>query len=133
MQLLIDTQILIWFQLGHSKLNPTISEILSDRRNDIYVSDLSLYEITIKQSIGKLANFMISLEDVIAVAAQDDFRFLPLSHKHLLNYGNVPFIQDHRDPFDRLLISTAKSENLPLISADTKFDYYKNYIQLIKA
>lgn len=133
MQLLIDTQILIWFQLGHSQLNPIISELLSNRLNEIYVSDISLYEITIKQSVGKLNELPINLEDIIAVAQQDDFRFLPISHKQLLNYNTVPLYPVHRDPFDRLIISASKTENLPLVSADIKFDLYKDYIQLIKA
>lgn len=133
MQLLIDTQILIWFQLGHNQLNPTISDILSDRHNEIYVSDVSLYEITIKQTVGKLDGFSASLEQIIEVANQDNFRFVALSQQHLLNYKLVPFHTEHRDPFDRLIISTAKTENLPLVSADAKFDYYKDYVQLIKA
>jgi PIN domain nuclease of toxin-antitoxin system len=132
-QLLIDTQILIWFQLGYPQLNPIVAELLSDRSNEIYVSDISLYEITIKQTIGKLNELPVNLEDIIAVAKQDDFRFLPVSQKQLLNYRDVPLHSTHRDPFDRLIISVAKTENLPLISADTKFDLYKDYIQLIKA
>ncbi|RZM05076.1 MAG: type II toxin-antitoxin system VapC family toxin, partial [Pedobacter sp.] len=132
-QLLIDTQILIWFQLGHSQLNPIVSELLSDRSNEIYVSDISLYEITIKQTIGKLNELSVNIEDIMSVAKQDDFQFLPVTHKQLQNYRAVPLFPTHRDPFDRLIISVSKTENLPLISADIKFDLYKDFIQLIKA
>ncbi|MCD0487157.1 type II toxin-antitoxin system VapC family toxin [Pedobacter sp. MC2016-14] len=131
MKLLIDTQILIWFQLNHPQLKSEIVKLLTDTKNDVYVSDISLYEIAIKQTIGKLPDLQASIHDVISVALEDGFSFLPLSQEHINNYKHVPLFPDHRDPFDRIIISTAKFEKMTMVSADEKFIQYKDYLELI--
>ncbi len=133
MRILIDTQILIWYQLNHPRLNRDVFSILSDSKNQVFISDISLYEIAIKQKIGKLPGFEVQIRDIITVAEQDDFRFIPLTHEHLINYDTIPMMEDHRDPFDRLIVATAKAEDLAIISADNKFTLYKSYIRLIEA
>ncbi|WP_257670976.1 type II toxin-antitoxin system VapC family toxin [Parapedobacter tibetensis] len=132
MEVLIDTQILIWFQLNHPNLGKNAIEVLTNRRNTIYVSDISLYEITIKQTIGKLMDFDIDIMDIVSVGKEDGFTFIPLSHDGLATYVDVPLHENHRDPFDRLIIATAKANNLTIVSADEKFDLYKHYVSLIK-
>lgn len=133
MKYLIDTQILIWFQLNDKQLKPSIRVILTDTNNQIFVSDITLYEIAIKQKINKLQELYATLNDVIMVVNQDKFQFLPISHTHFLAYDDVPLLSDHKDPFDRLIIATAISENLPIISADEKFKLYGSLINLIEA
>jgi PIN domain nuclease of toxin-antitoxin system len=130
---LIDTQILIWFQLNDSQLKPAIYNIIIDVNNTIIVSDVSLYEIAIKQKIKKLPDLLASLEDIITVANEDGFSFLAISHSHLKYYENVPLLAEHKDPFDRLLIAVALAENITLISSDEKFVQYIPQLKLIKA
>ena len=131
MDILIDTQILIWFQINHPDLGKTALESIKNLNNTIYVSDVSLYEIAIKQTIGKLTNLTVSIQDVISVAMSDDFRFIPLDHSAISAYSDVPLHDEHRDPFDRLIIATAKVNRLTLLSADQKFQLYTDYIPLI--
>ena len=133
MRLLIDTQILIWFQLNHPHLKKSVVELLTDLKNDIFVSDISLFEIAIKQTVGKLTDFQVNIQDVISVAKEDGFTFLPLSHEHINSYGQVPLFADHRDPFDRIIISAARFEKMAVVSADEKFIQYKDYLELIEA
>lgn len=133
MKYLIDTQILIWFQLNDRQLKRNIRAILTDTNNQIFVSDITLYEIAIKQKINKLQELYANLNDIILVANEDKFKFLPISHTHLLVYGDVPLLSEHKDPFDRLIIAMAISENLPIISADEKFKLYTPLISLIEA
>jgi PIN domain nuclease of toxin-antitoxin system len=66
-------------------------------------------------------------------AKSDNFVLLEISTAHISKYDFVPLIEDHKDPFDRLIIATALSENLPLISADEKFKNYDSVITLIEA
>jgi PIN domain nuclease of toxin-antitoxin system len=54
-----------------------------------------------------------------------------IQNQHLYNYNNIPLVQDHRDPFDRLLISTAIVENAIILSADEKFKQYSEYINIL--
>uniref|UniRef100_F4C2M0 PilT protein domain protein n=1 Tax=Sphingobacterium sp. (strain 21) TaxID=743722 RepID=F4C2M0_SPHS2 len=132
MEILIDTQILIWFQLNHPNLGKTASELIIDPNNTIYVSDISLYEIAIKKTIGKLADFDVDIQDIITIGQDDGFNFITLDHDAITTYTDVPFHEWHRDPFDRLIIAIAKSNNLTLLSADEKFELYKDYVRLIR-
>lgn len=131
MQILIDTQVLIWFQLNHPNLGKYALDLIADKENTIYVFDISLYEIAIKQTIGKLSNFDVEIQDISSVAKADGFIFLPLTHDVITAYSKVPFYDSHRDPFDRLIIATAKVHDLAIISADDKFDLYRQYVSII--
>lgn len=133
MTFLIDTQILIWFQLNDKQLKPLVYNFLTDRNNRVLVSSISLFEIAIKQKTGKLFNFSASVDDVVFVLNQDGFEILPIKTVHITVYSQVPLLPEHRDPFDRLLIATALFEGIPIISADEKFRLYSDYIQLIEA
>jgi len=80
MEILIDTQVLIWFQVNHPHLGETALRLVTDPNNTIYVSDISLYEIAIKQSIGKLTDFNVDIRDIVTVGKEDGFNFIPLNH-----------------------------------------------------
>ena len=88
----------------------------------MHLSIVSLWEITIKTSLGKL-ELAIPLEQiVINFILPSGIEILPIHLPHLLILQNLPFY--HRDPFDRLLISQAKSETLTLVSEDSIFEQY---------
>ncbi|MBW1649172.1 MAG: PIN domain-containing protein [Deltaproteobacteria bacterium] len=71
---------------------------------------------------------------IIAQTLQNDgYEPLIIKNKHIFSYYDIPLYDNHRDPFDRLLIATAFAENFSIITADTKFTKYQNLIQLIKA
>jgi len=61
----------------------------------------------------------------------DDFELLSIQPKHIFAYQSIPFYDDHRDPFDRFLLATALSEQIPIISADEKFPRYRSLINII--
>ena len=124
---LIDTQILIWTIIEPKRLsNNTILQ-----EHTISVSQISIFEIAIKQKIGKLSALNISIEELLKRIELDNFQILPIKNEHIANYSQIPLLPDHRDPFDRLILATALSENMPLISADEKFTNYQYLIQLI--
>ena len=128
---LIDTQILIWYQLNSEKLNPGIFSLLKDAENTIYVSAISLFEIAIKQKIGKLPGLDTSIANLSDLIIQDDFTLLELKTVHIAAYADIPLMPEHRDPFDRLLLATAFCEKIPIISADQNFAQYQPQIQLV--
>jgi len=132
MSYLIDTQILIWFQKSNCKLKSENYSILVDTDNIIYVSQVSLFEIAIKQKIGKLPELDLLIGDFIRIIQNDGFKILPIKNQHIDAYNTVPLVVDHRDPFDRLILATALSENLPIIYADENFKLYIPQIQLIE-
>ena len=130
---LADTQIAIWFLLEDSKLSPVIYAELTDSKNTIFVSQVSLFEIAIKQKIGKLPELDKPINKLIELIEKADFEILPIRNKHIVAYNSIQLFDNHKDPFDRLIIATALSENLTIISADEKFKFYLPHIQLIEA
>ncbi|MGG7666141.1 type II toxin-antitoxin system VapC family toxin [Dyadobacter sp. BHUBP1] len=99
----------------------------------IFVSHVSLLEIAIKQKIGKLPDLPISINELEKVILADGFGLIPISAAHIDNYNVIPLHEEHRDPFDRLILATAYSEKMPIISADGNFKIYSEIISLIEA
>lgn len=123
MKLLLDTHILIWLLEGNQKLSPKVRQVIEDETNSLYISIVSLWEIAIKSSLGKL-QLETPLEKIVSdFVLPTGIRVLPIDIAHLLTLQNLPF--HHRDPFDRLLIAQAKSESLTLVSEDHIFHHYQ--------
>ena len=122
MNYLIDTHILIWHAENDPKLAPQFVEILNDSANNIVVSYASLWEIAIKQSLGKLSVSM-SLSELENYLQSTLFTLLNTSVEQLERLQKLPFY--HNDPFDRLLIAQAQEEELTIITEDGNFKYYQ--------
>jgi PIN domain nuclease of toxin-antitoxin system len=127
---LLDTHCLLWFQENNKDIPNRVMDVLKSTENEVFFSQISLFEIAIKQKIGKLPDFKVSISEIYEQAFSDLFTFLPILNQHLFQYQNIPLIESHRDPFDRLLIATAKEENLTIITADEKFSNYKELIEI---
>jgi PIN domain nuclease of toxin-antitoxin system len=100
-------------------LSKRVQDLLYDPATPRYVSLVSLWEIAIKRSTGKL-----SMPDAVIVATLDDLAAdeLPIARRHVLAVADLPF--HHRDPFDRLLIAQAKAEGLIVVTSDRHFAAY---------
>jgi PIN domain nuclease of toxin-antitoxin system len=131
MRVLIDTQILIWYELNDPKLNANIYDLLTRVENIVYVSQISLVEIAIKQKTGKLPELDVSIGTLASLIEHDGFVILPLQTKHIEAYSEIPLFPAHRDSFDRLLLATAFSENMPIVSSDGNFALYKQDVHVL--
>ncbi len=127
---LLDTHTLIWFQENNPQIPIRVMNIIQETDNIILVSQVSLFEISIKQKIGKLPAFYATVEEIYQQAIKDGFTFLTIQNQHIFNYNKVPLIEGHRDPFDHLLISTAMDENAVILSADEKFNQYDELVNV---
>ena len=122
MRYLLDTHVLIWFLLeDNEKISTKLKKIIKDPKNDIYISIATLWEITIKLNINKFVP-EIEIEDFFSYLRNSSLILLNIEEKYLLEYRYLTLI--HREPFDRLLIATAISENLTLITHDKKIQEY---------
>lgn len=105
--------------------NPTLtkkaSSAIADSSNDIYISIVSLWEIAIKLSIGKL-DLTQTLDDIIKEMTVQDYKILPISVEAVRLVRMLPY--HHRDPFDRAIIAQGLTDNLQIITSDEKFDDY---------
>lgn len=128
---LLDTQYLIWFEDNNANIPLSKLDIIIDASNTIYFSQISLFEIAIKQQIGKLPHFQASIQEVYEEAVKQHFIFIPIENRHIINYRNIPLFANHRDPFDRLLIATAFTGDLTVITSDSNFGLYDKLIQIL--
>ena len=106
----------------YKKLSQKALEIIENRDNVLILSSISYWEIAIKTSIGKL-HIPISLENLEQEAEDRNIVNLNIANKHFLNVAKLPF--HHNDPFDKVIISQAMLEDIPLISSDGRFKLYK--------
>ncbi|MBO0952981.1 type II toxin-antitoxin system VapC family toxin [Fibrella forsythiae] len=131
MRLLLDTHILLWVLEEHPSLSPRARTLIQDANNEVFVSSVSLFEIAIKTRLGKLHTQRTSSEIQEELTQRLAIGLLPITAAHLDAYQLLPLYEDHRDPFDRLLLATAQAERLVLISDDGKFERYASLVQLI--
>ncbi|MCL2342932.1 MAG: type II toxin-antitoxin system VapC family toxin [Firmicutes bacterium] len=121
MRYLLDTHALIWYFENSSELLQKIKELIKRPENDLYVYAMSLWEIAIKVNLGKL-NLSFTFDKLIEDVRKRDFDILQIEDEYLRGLSSLPFIQ--KDPFDRLLISTALAENLTIITIDDNIQKY---------
>lgn len=124
MRYLLDTNIFLWSLNGDRKLKAEAKEVIKDSRNQIFVSIASAWEISIKNRAGKLP-LKTTLDKCFEVS---NFELLNINLDHVLKLDKLP--PYHKDPFDRILISQAKTEGLTLITSDQKI--WKYNIDVLK-
>ena len=119
MNLLLDTHVLLWWLDNHPNLSRQARTAIADGRNLVFVSAAVIWEIQIKQALGKLkipANFR-------KVLGQQEFEPLDITMEHAYAVADLP--QHHRDPFDRMLVAQAKVEGLTIVTHDNRLIKYK--------
>lgn len=123
MRVLIDTHIALWVALDDARLRGHARDLLRDPLVQPVLSVASMWEISIKASLGKLP-LPVSAEDFLAreISARG-YETLDVRRPHAARVATLPWpASGHRDPFDRLLIAQALVEGLPLLSADARLN-----------
>lgn len=118
MNLFLDTHVVLWWLDDDPALVPRAREAISNTSNIVILSAAVIWEIRIKQAIGKLElppNFY-------EVMKMQGFEMLPITSEHAYAVGDLP--HHHRDPFDRILIAQALLENLIIVTHDAIFRKY---------
>jgi PIN domain nuclease of toxin-antitoxin system len=129
---LIDTHVFLWSLLDTKKIKSKVLKILEDRKNTVYISPISFWEIAIKHQTKKLDLQGISVLQLPHIAEQYDFTLLTPQTYDYVSISQIPLKENHHDPFDRMLIQQAIRNDLILISKDEKFQQYQeNGLQLL--
>lgn len=126
---LIDTHVLIWYIEGINKISSEIIEIFQNKENKIIISSVSLWEITIKESLKKL-NISLKTHEMKLLLERNNIEILYFDFDDLNILSTLPFY--HRDPFDRMIISQAISNKLNLITYDEKIHLYNKELRILK-
>ncbi len=127
MRLLLDTHLMLWWQTGDSKLSGEARSAV-DAADAVFFSRASLWEIAIKVSLGRLE---VDTKSFSQRVTDYGFEWLEIGNEHLIALAALPVDADHRDPFDRLLITQSRLEPLLLLTADAKLARYGETVRLV--
>lgn len=128
MKLLLDTQLLLWAAGQPDRLPPAARRQLSDRRNELYFSAASIWEISIKNSLGR-DDFRADSHVLRRGLLDNGYLELPITGQHAAHVASLPAL--HKDPFDRMLVAQALAEGITLLTTDSQVGRYKGPVRKI--
>jgi PIN domain nuclease of toxin-antitoxin system len=117
-RLLLDTNVVLWWLADDPTLSDELKEAI-DEEVDVFVSTATVWEVAIKQQLGKI----IAPADLPERIRDSELPNLPITADHAIAAGRLPLI--HRDPFDRMLVAQARSERLTLVTRDKALRDYE--------
>ena len=122
---LLDTHTLIWTITDDTKLSANVRKILQDRNNILLVSAVSFWEMAIKYGKGKLDLENLDINSIPDYCEILGIEQIPLMPDEAINYSQLFLSENHKDPFDRMLIYQCIKNNYTLVSIDEKMKFYK--------
>lgn len=128
MKLLLDTHLALWWLIRAQRVPSEARELVENSVDPVAISRASLWEMAIKISLGKLE---IDLSRFIKMAEATGFEWLDIKNEHLLSVAQLPLFDDHRDPFDRLLVAQSQTEPLVLLTSDIKLSRYGSTVRMV--
>jgi len=123
--ILLDTHTLLWAIGQSDELSKKVIKEIENTDNDIFVSAVSLWEIALKSSVGRL-KLSFPVANIADYCKKMEFTLLPLEPLDALNSKDLPFKASHKDPFDRLLIYISIKYGYVLASKDNNMKFYKD-------
>jgi PIN domain nuclease of toxin-antitoxin system len=126
MRLLLDTHLLVWAMGEPERLPAGCTAMLEDPSNSLVFSVASLWELVIKQALGR-PDFNLEPSLLRQALLDGGWQELPIEASHALAVSHLPPL--HRDPFDRLLLAQAQVEGLLLLTADSQLSLYPGPIR----
>ena len=124
---MLDTHALLWALFEPGKLGRKTRAILTDPANQVHVSPVSYWEISLKFGLGKLELPATDPSEIPAAASQIGLSEAPLDPATLATFHRLPYAPAHRDPFDRLLIWQAIQRKYTLLSKDHALPFFKTH------
>jgi PIN domain nuclease of toxin-antitoxin system len=128
MKLLLDTHLLVWSSWTPTKISSAGRALINNLENELFFSAANLWEITIKQGLGK-RDFQIDARDLRSGLQENGYNELSVTSDHAIAIRALPVV--HRDPFDRILIAQAIVEGLTLLTADAIIARYPGPIKRV--
>ena len=126
MKYLLDTHVFLWSFGKPDELSRKASSAIKNEDNEIFVSTISLWEISIKVRIGKLELKGIDIQDLPGIIKKMDYQIINLETKDSIEYSLLKE-DTHNGPFDRMLIQQSINRNMTMISRDKEFKKFAQY------
>ena len=124
MDVLLDTCTLLWAMHSQNRLPDNIKNIINDTKNDVFISNTSIWEIELKHLKNKEL-MPYDSKDVLNAINDSDFRIINLRNEYIMGLKDIVDQHIHNDPFDHLILSMAKDEKMKLITHDEMMKKYK--------
>ena len=118
---MLDTHTIIWYAEDDPRLPGHIRQLIKDDTSDVFVSVISPWEMSIKSRQGKL-DLSRSFDGMVQLMQKNGFGFLPIQLHHVYCLNTLEL--HHKDPFDRMLIAQALTEDFAIVGCDDVFDRY---------
>ena len=128
MKLLLDTQLLLWAAGQPDRLSTAARKQLNDKKNELYFSAASIWEISIKSSLGR-DDFRADPRVLRRGLLDNGYVELAVTGQHAANVDSFPAL--HKDPFDRLLLAQAHTEGITLLTTDSQLSRYKGPVRKV--
>ena len=126
MNYILDTHAMIWALFDSSRLSENVKQIILNPENNIYVSIISFWEISLKYNLGKITFGKITPDRLPDYIKKSGYYILNLEPEVVASFHKLPS-DGHKDPFDRLIIWQSIHSNFTLLSKDDNFEKYKKY------
>ncbi|MEP7128490.1 MAG: type II toxin-antitoxin system VapC family toxin [Chitinophagales bacterium] len=130
MKILLDTHAIIWSTIAPEKLSAHANENIADAENEIFVSAVSIWEISIKYGLGKFKLGGGTPVDILSECKKLEFKLIPLQAIEAATYFQLP-LKFHKDPFDRMLVWQAIQNRYHLMSKDKNLSEYRQHGLLV--
>ena len=128
MELLLDTHLLLWAANEPKRLPKAARSLIEDEENELIFSAASLWEITIKRSLGR-DDFKVDARVLRRGLLDNGYTELPINSEHAVNLDQLP--STHKDPFDRILVAQATVEGITLLTNDRRLVDYPGPIRKV--
>ena len=126
MNYLLDTHTFLWSIFSSENLSDKSCQIILNPENNIYISLVTFWEISLKYNLGKIKLKNIFPDDLPEITKKAGYEVFPLNEYDVSTFYKLPKIS-HKDPFDRLIIWQGIQNNLTIISKDSRFKGYFKY------
>lgn len=120
---LLDTHTLVWYVEDNPKLSNTATSVIEDPSTHCIFSVASVWEMSIKLGLGKLSLKQVTLQEFLRVADRYQVELLPIQGADAIAVGSL-LLEQHKDPFDRMIAAQCLRYDLAIVSADDQFDQY---------
>jgi len=127
-KLLLDTQLLLWAAGQPERLSAKAHRLLKNPRNELLFSAASLWEIAIKNTLGR-EDFRVQPRVLRRGLLDNGYMELPVTSQHAVTIDSLPLL--HKDPFDRLLLAQAMSEGITLLTGDAVLARYPGPVRKV--
>ncbi len=126
MNLLLDTHVFLWSLFTPDKLSKAVVRKIKSPNNDVAVSVVTFWEISLKYALGKLELTGVKPEELPDFAAQMNLEILSIAAAEASSFHKLPRLS-HKDPFDRIIIWQAIQRKMTLVSKDRDFKAYRKF------